>query len=792
MIQARSTITCPNLNCQAANSVGNDQCEECGMVIPYRYLWVKNSSDEIYQSNELIADRYLVIQSGVVLDTKPNESPLFPEEIDEESTYYAELFPYRNQVPQIFGFFEQKGVLVALLENSAIYPYAAIDNQGKSIAGQLFPQLLEAWNISSFLQKLSWFYQLALIWQPLGRLGKTQSILDPYLVRVDGDCLKILYLVSDQTVNPSIQDFANVWQVLLEQESGRFWHDLFKQMIQGQIYTSETLLAILDQELQMIHLSSGSQPTDIEITAMTHRGPTRSENQDACYPSSESHITTKSPDSAWLAVCDGIGGHEGGSLASQTAIATVKQYLQNLDLADCSSEQIVISLENAVFAANDAICERNDREGRQEKQRMGTTIVLAYSQGARLYVTHVGDSRAYRISATGCYQITVDDDLATRETIYGNAYYREATRYPGTGSLTQALGMGASTQLQPTSQMLVLNEPSIILLCSDGLSDFDRIEESWPQEILPVLRGERSAYEATQRLIDLANIQNGHDNVTVGLLYFHGQAATTQLQTSKTELIGPTLMSLGSSNNQNAQGQNKSRSPRPVIPRTQPVNPPRQNMQPLKWAFAFLICAGVFGGAGFWGLRYAQEWFGAATPEASPTPAKLQVATNRFLKVEVSPAPLTLLAEPGYSKDGTEAQANGFLPPGTIVELKGGLVDATKVSWTRLKVCSVPADAVTASVPEGGTPLKPIAAGSEGWQQESQVTAKALPVRELLAGQLGICDPNQPALASPSSEANPAPSLLSSPLSSPEDSSEPTSETTSEPSSDPTPATTAP
>jgi protein phosphatase len=762
MIQARSTITCPNPNCQAANAVGDDQCNECGMIIPHRYLWITSNNGKIYQPNELIADRYLVIQSGVVLDTKPHESPLFPEEIDEESTYYAELFPYRNQVSQIFGFFEQKGVLVPLLENSAIYPYSAVDSQGKSIAGQLFPQLLEVWNISSFLQKLSWFYQLALIWQPLGRLGKTQSILDPHLVRVDGDRLKILYLDTDRTVNPSIQDFANVWQVLLEQESGRFWHDLFKQMIQGQIHSSETLLAILDQELQVIHLSSGSQPTDIEITAMTHRGPTRSENQDACYPSSESHIAVKSPNPVWLAVCDGIGGHEGGSLASQTAIATVRQYLQDIDLTDCSSEQIVTALENAVFAANDAICERNDREGRQEKQRMGTTIVLAYSQGARLYVTHVGDSRAYRISATGCYQITVDDDLATRETIYGNAYYREATQYPGTGSLTQALGMGSSTQLQPTSQMLVLNEPTIILLCSDGLSDFDRIEESWPQEILPVLRGERSAYEATQRLIDLANIQNGHDNVTVGLLYFHGQAATTQLQTSKTELTGPTLMALGS-NSQNTNGQNKSRSLGPTIPRTQPVNMPRQNAQPLKWAFAFLICAGVFGGAGFWGLRYVQERFGAATPEASPTPAKLQVETNRFLKVEVSPAPLTLLAEPGYPKDGTEAPANGFLPPGTIVELKGGLVDATKVSWTRLKVCSVPADAVAAPVPEGGTPLKPIAAGSEGWQQESQVTTKALPVQELPAAQLGACDPNQspaatPSPASPASEPSPEPS----------------------------------
>jgi len=73
--------------------------------------------------------------------------------------------------------------------------------------------------------------------------------------------------------------------------------------------------------------------------------------------------------------------------------------------------------------------------------------------------------------------------------------------------------------LQPRIRQFVIDEECIFLLCSDGLSDNNRVEQSWEIEILPVLEGQIDFAVVCQRLIDLANRKNGHDNVTVSLVY---------------------------------------------------------------------------------------------------------------------------------------------------------------------------------------------------------------------------------------------------------------------------------
>jgi len=68
-------------------------------------------------------------------------------------------------------------------------------------------------------------------------------------------------------------------------------------------------------------------------------------------------------------------------------------------------------------------------------------------------------------------------------------------------------------------RQFVIDENCIFLLCSDGLSDYQRVEEYWKTELLPVLEGQVDLVVASHRLIDLANCKNGHDNVTVSLVY---------------------------------------------------------------------------------------------------------------------------------------------------------------------------------------------------------------------------------------------------------------------------------
>ncbi|MFM8003468.1 MAG: PP2C family protein-serine/threonine phosphatase, partial [Dolichospermum sp.] len=178
------------------------------------------------------------------------------------------------------------------------------------------------------------------------------------------------------------------------------------------------------------------------------------------------------------------------------------------------------NLEQAVATANDKISDQNDREHRQGRQRMGTTVVMALHKGHEMYITHVGDSRAYWITRHNCHQVTLDDDVASREVRLGYALYREALQHSGSGSLIQALGMSKSSSLHPTSQRFIIDEDAVFLVTSDGLSDFDRVEECWETEILPLLSGKTSIENVGKRLIEVANKRNGHDNVTIALVHF--------------------------------------------------------------------------------------------------------------------------------------------------------------------------------------------------------------------------------------------------------------------------------
>ncbi|MFM5947561.1 MAG: PP2C family protein-serine/threonine phosphatase, partial [Dolichospermum sp.] len=299
-----------------------------------------------------------------------------------------------------------------------------------------------------------------------------------------------------------------------------FIQEVCKLLMEGEIRSSSQLIEILDQGLQQLEKF---QTTTIKIYTQTDSGPVRSRNEDACYPASDTLITKPPQDNAPVIVCDGIGGHEGGSVAANLAIETIVAQVK--ELIPVSDDQINPSilfsnLEQAVATANDKISDQNDREHRQGRQRMGTTVVMALHKGHEMYITHVGDSRAYWITRHNCHQVTLDDDVASREVRLGYALYREALQHSGSGSLIQALGMSKSSSLHPTSQRFIIDEDAVFLVTSDGLSDFDRVEECWETEILPLLSGKTSIENVGKRLIEVANKRNGHDNVTIALVHF--------------------------------------------------------------------------------------------------------------------------------------------------------------------------------------------------------------------------------------------------------------------------------
>lgn len=510
-------LQCPNDLCKAANPENDKYCKRCGTSLIKRYLWAVGEGIETCQIGELVADRYLQTSHRIFLDTKPGLLPQTPElDILNEIKPYLRLVTYRLQVPQAYGLVSLGRLGIAkeilLLEQAPIYTNTVP-------SGELMPQLLSDWKEASSLRQLNWLLQIAQLWQPLSCEGVASTLLEPQLLRVDGSLVRLLELHLDEDNEPTLRELGQLWSRLASEARpsiAGFVEQLGIALQQGEVQSAEQLVACLDRELVEVGKFVEGK---IFISTCTDTGPSRQRNEDACYPASGSTISKPPQTKAIAIVCDGIGGHEGGNVASNLAIATIEQQMEQLPLDDPNLDSISLStaLERFACTANEQISQRNDKENRQGRQRMGTTLVMAVGHRHEIYIAHVGDSRAYLITRTGCYQITLDDDVAAREVRLGYALYRDALQQPSAGSLVQAIGMSAS--VHPTIGRFVIDEDCVFLLCSDGLSDFDLVDQFWESEILPILNGKLDIATATRQLVEIGNTHNGHDNITVALVH---------------------------------------------------------------------------------------------------------------------------------------------------------------------------------------------------------------------------------------------------------------------------------
>ena len=514
-------IRCSNPNCQAENSFKSKLCHKCRTPIVKRYLWALGDGIYTYEIGELINDRYLLKQERVVLDTQPAQPPEIPDEIPRNILPYLKLFNNRLNIPQIYSYIpasEEQSKEIWFLE----YGTVPTDRSGEpKYSEELLPKLSDVWQEASALRQLNWLWQIARIWNPLFDKGAVSSLLKPELLRVNGPIFQLQQLHLDGLNSFDLKQLAEVWSDLAVNASHSI-SDFLKQLCQEleteKITRPEKVIAILDEAMSRCGKNFSRK---YEFYTLTDSGPTRKHNEDACYPNTGELVKSNSDDKNLAIVCDGIGGNADGEIASELAIYSILENIeqQNFDKDRVNPSTIISQLNKFTCAANDAISARNDSEKRQERQRMGTTIVMTLARDHQMYLTHVGDSRIYWITATGCHQVTIDDDLASREVQLGYALYRDAIQYPNGGALVQALGMESSVNLRPTIDRSILDEDSIFLLCSDGLSDFDRIDQYWQKEILPVIEGEKNVATATKRLLEIANRQNGHDNVTVALVH---------------------------------------------------------------------------------------------------------------------------------------------------------------------------------------------------------------------------------------------------------------------------------
>lgn len=769
-----ASLQCPNPFCKAPNSDDHLFCDRCQTFIPKHYLWATGGGAERLTVGTLVADRYQVIAPQILLDTTPGFLPDIPLEISLKLETYLRLLAHRPRTPQVYGIIRtQDSEPIILLEEGAVYGAQTLSPTGASLAGCLMPELIEQWGQASHLQQVNWILQLAELWKPLSQVKASATLLQPELIRINGGVIHLLEVLYQPDLEVTLPHLGEFWQELAGTSAHpKFWMGLCDRLIQKEISEFDQLINLLDHEISQVK-RTGSR---ILITTQTDQGPNRQRNEDSCYPAAgtftELNLNTSAQ--SLVLVCDGIGGHEGGNVASNLAIETALGTVSNKTISSFDSARR--ALAKAIRQANDAICARNDQEERTERQRMGTTIVAGLIYGNQICIAHIGDSRAYRITRQGCYQITIDDDIASRDVRQAYTLYREATQHSNSGALTQALGMVPSSLLYPHTKRFVFDEDCIYLLCSDGLSDFDRIEESWATELLPVLDGKADLSQACRQLLEIANVRNGHDNVTIALLHYQASAESyptvsqpdsssyAELPTSrpgsnrvsrlKTRLMKPT--------------QSSSRGWFPMV------------LVLLLVASSVAGVAWVLGGGNVgWLSRFSRS---PVPPRSSASPFR-DFGVGQLIKVKPdarSPQGLALLPQPTQRAPGDIPIKVGDVAVGSVLQVLqvDNPTDASLDQWVKLKLCSGPtvsnstvpnptsssSPTTSSNAKSSATPTSPAARSSpksspqpspteqilpgvEGWQQAVVLSRVTEPLSVMPNASIGSCvtPPSSPA-----------------------------------------------
>jgi len=497
--------------------------QEQTTAVEQQYLWAVGLDTEAFPPESRLGDRYRVISSQIVVDTDAFTLPELPLEFQTYVVSYLKLSRLSLHLPRPYG-------LLLLGEELNLSEVFLLENVPIDQQGNLCPTLADAWAKASALRQISLLWQVLNLWQPLAEQNMTRTLIDPRLVRVDGMWVRLLELQADVAAVQLAQlgDIWVQWLDLAKPEIAEPIAEFFYSLGRGE-YDVNGAIAYLDQiTLKVMH----DQPLTVRIASATDVGKQREHNEDACYPDVKRQKRAEQADGLrdrLAIVCDGLGGHEGGEVASSLAIKTLEQQIKTLlhqaeNDPDFSAQGFIAQLEMVVRVVNNQIVAINDQQQRQAQQRMGTTLVIAVmprphgQPNNEVYVVHVGDSRLYCISNNNLRQVTLDDDVATRETTLGYNFYAYSSQRIDGGALIQALGTRGSDMLVPRVQRFFIDEDCVLLLCSDGLSDFDRVEQIYNHYLLPVLKEDKPLDRSCQDLIDKANELNGHDNITVALM----------------------------------------------------------------------------------------------------------------------------------------------------------------------------------------------------------------------------------------------------------------------------------
>ena len=434
----------------------------------------------------------------------------------------------------------------------------------------------------------------------------------------------------------------------------------------------------------------------------THVGQIRTLNEDSLLVAA-----------SMVAVADGMGGHQGGEVASATAIETLA--------ASVGEQTSVEALMQAVQAANRAVLEHSTLS--PELRGMGTTLcALAALDEQRVAVVNVGDSRVYLLRGAEYAQISEDHSFVEALVRDGRLTREQADVHPQRNVLTRALGVDPHVDVD--GWIVTVETGDRFLLCSDGL--FNEVPD---EEVATLLRAHDDPQAAADALVDAANAGGGRDNVTCVVLdVLQGPAAagaviaaglvrrSTSADLDETAVDEPHIAP------QTAQvaGESALTEASPEMPGGEPAKSERPRRTGVGWrTVAFVLAILLTFGAAFAAVEwYARHTYFVAESDGQiviyrgPINGVLWIRSERLKSTGVDLASIAEESERNKLKKGVEkgsyADARKYVA--NLERIAPAVTTTTTSTTTTVATTTTAATPDPAATPTAATPTTAVAA----------------------------------------------------------------------------------
>jgi len=239
----------------------------------------------------------------------------------------------------------------------------------------------------------------------------------------------------------------------------------------------------------------------MEVAYRTSIGKQRNDNEDYV------DVFTNQAGKHLAIIADGIGGHQGGDVASAMAVSHLGHEFEQTKLTTPAAARQWIATE--ITAENQSIIDKSNQFA--DLNGMGTTLVAALYFTEEVVIANIGDSRAYLLRDDELRQLTEDHSLVNELVKRGEISRQAARHHPQKNVIIRSLGISDDARFDLNTYPLVLGDQ--LLLCTDGLTNM--VDD---HQIQAVLTSDQTPKEKCDQLIDMANAAGGLDNITVLLL----------------------------------------------------------------------------------------------------------------------------------------------------------------------------------------------------------------------------------------------------------------------------------